>query len=1041
MTASKVVQISKEIEDARCKGNWNLIPELARRYKKHNPKGEILAQTITAEASLSQLSINVRKSNSQQQQRRRDINNEVQPDLPPQLDPKQVKSLQLQLESIIQMNEDSATNEKEFAKIILARSFFECGEYAKAVHITQRLTFSKQDVTSGYRSVLFLQARVIKAISLELGGDIPLALESYKEIVSAVKDVTGSKDRVFTAWAEEGLYRGSILALQNDTNNVASTLEILRGYQRVTANQSTLWRLEKRLKITQQSLKYLSEAYRHGNYYYPEKESSDRAMFMMEATHLRAIYETMVYAAASFPRADQINPIVLDYADQLGELIDLVSWPICDLRVFAESLSRATQRAFNSPRIMRHQFRTQIKIGEYKEAHYAFTSYLYLVGLTSQKRDESRFHGEALATDAEGNNIPVPLIKTQDIRQMIKDRGQIKDDGHFESGKSIASKRSAEKESTEDVLDVLLSAIKMLCEELERGAEAVEIAEIAKNVFDMELLDGQQQKKEELCMLLGTRVYRAAGTAYGLLATQTMDPNMRPEYHGKALEYLEESLKINGSSWETYYQLALQRGETRDIRQAIHATTKALQLNPKHIPSWHLLVLLCTCPAQGDMQQALKTCKTALKKVQDIIAEYHHENNEELSTLELGTQPGFDDLLQYVSLETTLSMLINSTKGPLDALESQKNVFASYNLIAVPDDLDIQYDSLYNEGSGERNRMVISGSLGNLSEAVPSSSSSSEADINNNEKQQQLKSNGNSPLAHSSARQNGSLNSIRRMGDLRNIESKTDSIRTEPIPSTQHHRRLHPSLHLFRGRSMRKYKSSKEGLSSSITTNEDNISRESKDSLFSSSNGARASYPMQASVTSLQSLRSFNSTHSLNQPGSTSSASTQVTARSRLRLKRSTRILCNLWLLSASFFLNMGRMDEALKAVEEAENIDWTTNARLWCMLGRIRLSQNRIDWAITAFQKGLVCENNDVECRVWLARAYQEQGILEVAEGILELVTRGNGWNYALAWFHLGEVYRKTGRIERAKDCLLYALELEKTQPIEPFSVLPRIV
>ena len=58
----------------------------------------------------------------------------------------------------------------------------------------------------------------------------------------------------------------------HSTNNVPSTLEILREYQRVTANQSTLWRLEKRLKIAQQSLKYLSEAYRHGNYCYPEKE-------------------------------------------------------------------------------------------------------------------------------------------------------------------------------------------------------------------------------------------------------------------------------------------------------------------------------------------------------------------------------------------------------------------------------------------------------------------------------------------------------------------------------------------------------------------------------------------------------------------------------------------------------------------------------------------------------------------------------------------------------------------------------------------------
>ena len=316
-----------------------------------------------------------------------------------------------------------------------------------------------------------------------------------------------------------------------------------------------------------------------------------------------------------------------------------------------------------------------------------------------------------------------------------------------------------------------------------------------------------------------------------------MDPSMRPEYHGKASEYLEESLKINESSWETYYQLALQRGETRDIGKAIHATTKSLQLNPRHISSWHLLVLLCTCPAQGDMQQALKTCKTALKKIQDIIADYHHEDNEELKSMELGTRPGFDDLLQYVSLETTLSTLINASKGPVDALEAQKGVFSSYSLIAVPDDLDLQYDGLYNEGSGERNRMVISGSLGNLSEPVPSSSS--ETDFNNSEKQQQSKTNGTVSVTHPSARQGSSLNSIRKKENLRNNDGKADSIRTEPIPSTQHHRRLHPSLHLFRGRSIRKYKNSKEGLPSSTTTSEDNISHESKDSLFSNSNGGK----------------------------------------------------------------------------------------------------------------------------------------------------------------------------------------------------------
>lgn len=39
-SASKVHQIEKEIDVARCKGRWQAIPDLARRYVKHNPKGK-----------------------------------------------------------------------------------------------------------------------------------------------------------------------------------------------------------------------------------------------------------------------------------------------------------------------------------------------------------------------------------------------------------------------------------------------------------------------------------------------------------------------------------------------------------------------------------------------------------------------------------------------------------------------------------------------------------------------------------------------------------------------------------------------------------------------------------------------------------------------------------------------------------------------------------------------------------------------------------------------------------------------------------------
>jgi cytochrome c-type biogenesis protein CcmH/NrfG len=110
-------------------------------------------------------------------------------------------------------------------------------------------------------------------------------------------------------------------------------------------------------------------------------------------------------------------------------------------------------------------------------------------------------------------------------------------------------------------------------------------------------------------------------------------------------------------------------------------------------------------------------------------------------------------------------------------------------------------------------------------------------------------------------------------------------------------------------------------------------------------------------------------------------------------------MLCDLWLLSAEAFLRAGKYDEALKAVSEAENIDWTTHAGVWCLLGRIRLAKNDPKKAIKAFEKGLVTQPNNVNCRVYLAATFIEQGQLEVAEGILEAVTHGNGWDCASAW------------------------------------------
>lgn len=39
MASAKAIQIGKDIDNARCNGNWVAIAELARRYRKYNSEG------------------------------------------------------------------------------------------------------------------------------------------------------------------------------------------------------------------------------------------------------------------------------------------------------------------------------------------------------------------------------------------------------------------------------------------------------------------------------------------------------------------------------------------------------------------------------------------------------------------------------------------------------------------------------------------------------------------------------------------------------------------------------------------------------------------------------------------------------------------------------------------------------------------------------------------------------------------------------------------------------------------------------------------
>ncbi|KAI9025826.1 hypothetical protein CLU79DRAFT_699198, partial [Phycomyces nitens] len=758
--------------------------------------------------------------------------------------------------------------------------------------------------------------------------------------------------------------------------------------------------------ISRHSLRFLSDIYRQGNYSPPKRlpleanggAQLERQLFAIEVSSLHILYEKMLYTGMSFPRSGEVNMPVLEYVDQLAEDFKLIGGSSIEFRAFIEALDRAAQHTFNSPRITRHLFDALIRLGEYEEAEHALHSYMYLVGLTSQAWEEERSKGTALATDGQGRSVPIPNFSATDD----------------EEEQEMASHRSIEHESIDNILQVLLKAVKMYCNELNLGVRAVEMAEMGlKKSREI----NQSLVSEEVWTDLGGKVYRSAGVAYSLLATQTNDPALRPTYHEKAVQYLTQSIEIDPNAWETHYQLALEQAYMRDILQAIQSVTKCIQANPGHLASWQLLTLACSCPVRNDIGYATKVCEMGLQESQVDVSDDSQTSSK-----------------QHISLQITQSLLLNATLGPEAALQSQESIFSSYSKIAIPD-FSMSSTSLSHDPSAPYNghKVVASGSFGNLSEVQLAAeqklrrgrSSSNVSSLGSMADQPRMTPDG----PNSTYPGGGFLGSRARSTSSVNGRQER-SLGISPIDSDNEHK-AHHGIHLFGSRSSgrRARKDIPEGM-----WNEKSAAG-SKQSVADSRN----LYPTGGSSQSFNSLApSMTSTRSLFQP---SSLPSRPTTRARLRVQRSHRVLSNLWLLTASYFLQLGKLEEASKAVEEAENIEWTTSPHVWCMLGRLRLAQGHPELAIEAFKKGLVADSNDIDCKVWLAKTYIENNDLEIAEGLLDLVTKGNGWDSAEAWFYLGEIYRQTNRLEQTKDCLFYALDLENTRPIQPFSVLPRHV
>ncbi|KAI8084650.1 uncharacterized protein BX664DRAFT_267192 [Halteromyces radiatus] len=530
---SRLDQSRQELDLARCRSQWSNVPNLAYRFKKYNPDDEVLQETACLEAQLIELITKVR---TQYYLERNGIttlnkNQTIQDTIYDQDTPQHV-SLPIRL-SPIQMIPIQHELERIFSRIILARVFYESGQYEKALDLLQNLVLRLEDVSAGYGFVLLIQARVIKGICFELIGKEKDALDTFEAIWTTLEEHLNETGSALAYWTEDGFYRAIMLCLRTSAS-VDLTLKFLRAYSQLSSSHwSSHWRNQKKWVIFKLYTDYLINVYVEGTY--------------------------------------PVHSKITEFVNIMFKAHDIIGWgEISHIRRIQQFLYHAESLTFNSPCIFRSLFYALLRLGNFEEAKYAFRTYMELVGLPDMKinKNEIEMQGESLTT------------KVEMIRSKLK-RMAMENDKNFNQDQPVQA------ETIINVIKVLLAATQLWGREYNQGKQASTIADLAVALADV--LDDEEDSMDDSVV---TECHRFRGVSYGLLACQSDDPDSRSEYHQEALMSLEIAVTLNPDCWKSQYELGFQQFQIRDIQAASRSITRALQINQSYLPSWHLLALL-----------------------------------------------------------------------------------------------------------------------------------------------------------------------------------------------------------------------------------------------------------------------------------------------------------------------------------------------------------------------------------------------------------------------------------------------------------------
>ncbi|KAF8982767.1 hypothetical protein BGZ46_000682 [Entomortierella lignicola] len=621
--STKALTIERDFQNARAKANYASFPEYARRYIKHNKDGIVLANSALLEMAIADAEIRAQKS--QHWTYLASLDDTPQSiAVSPRVKPESIQDAVGKLESSLSKG---TVEHQEYAAFVLARAAMATDapdRLQRVAHYFQNIQLPPVRIPSGYNFALVISGLTIKGIALEEEDKISEAIVCYDHVSNLVQSSPQEKSEELFSWTEHALYRASMLKLRQGDQLAA--IRSFRAYHSQAVSWPSNLRPARRVTLYRyfsQSLASSFKAYVATNgtstivdeqsLFYPSTLSQELAQ-------IHAHWEFSLSIITTFPKADEKNWRILVMIEQIVEDRKLLgSGNDTDKRALVETIYRASQKTFQSPRVLRSLFFALVDLGQYDEAELALEAYLSMVEINEKSKGA----------------VAVVLTHEQRVRLDI--------------------------ESEYEITTVMIAGSLLYGKELGKHTEALNCATKALGYIHKYL-----QQHEAVTELLAS-AYNYQGIAYGLQASNTHDPEKRPALFASAIESFTKSTESLPDAFEGHYLLALQLAEMREVSKAIVAVKRSVSINPSHIPSWHLLALLLS--SQKDYERALNICSVGLRE-----SEWDNPQTDGFSASQIDGE-------DYLALRVTQAVLHDHVNGPEVALELQESLFGLYNKV------------------------------------------------------------------------------------------------------------------------------------------------------------------------------------------------------------------------------------------------------------------------------------------------------------------------------------------------------------------------